>query len=97
MHDANFDAAALLADLHDDQLLAVQEAAENRLQQSALAAHREGALIDLLEIRERTRRKGEVFDTALYVEISDRSAYRVAGSTSMYDLYAEGLRLGSPR
>lgn len=94
MHDANFDAAALLADLHDDQLLAVQEAAENRLQQSALAAHREGVLIDLLEARERTRRKGEIFDTALYVEISDRSAYRVAGSTSMYDLYAEGLRLG---
>lgn len=77
-------------------MLAVQDAAESRLENaaSALARADENTLLNLLETRETTTRRREVFDAALYIEISDRSAYRTAGQSTQHTLYAHGLRLG---
>ncbi|MFZ2509574.1 MAG: HNH endonuclease, partial [Gordonia sp. (in: high G+C Gram-positive bacteria)] len=89
------DVAVLLEGLSAAQLLAVQEAAEKRLQSAALVAQSEDGLLDLLASRERTLCARQVFDAALYVELSDRGAYRKGGFISMPALYSGGLRLGS--
>ncbi|MFC0315647.1 DUF222 domain-containing protein [Gordonia phosphorivorans] len=93
MDDA-FDPLALVAGLGPEQLLAVQDAAEKRLQGAALARENEDGLLDLLETRERTLAARQVFDAALYVELSDRGAYRKAGFVSPFALFSGGLRLG---
>lgn len=93
---AGFDAAALVDGLTLPQLLALQDAAETRLQHSAadLARHGDNDLLNLLETREATGHRRETFNAALYIEISDRSAYRLAGHNTHHALYAFGLRLG---
>ncbi|MFC0315320.1 DUF222 domain-containing protein [Gordonia phosphorivorans] len=93
--DDDFDPVAFLAGLSTTQLLAVQETAEGSLAGTTLARHSDDGLLDLLELRERTHRRREVFDAKLYVEISDRGAYRKAGCVSAHMLYEQGLRLGS--
>ncbi|AVM02294.1 HNH endonuclease [Gordonia iterans] len=93
-----FDPAVLLAGLSPAQLLAVQTTAEQRLTAEAtalVAAESDDALLGLLDVREQTRRRAEVFDAALYVEVSDRGVYRTAGHISVHQLYAFGLRLGA--
>ncbi|MFZ2510327.1 MAG: DUF222 domain-containing protein, partial [Gordonia sp. (in: high G+C Gram-positive bacteria)] len=55
----------------------------------------EDGLLDLLDAREATLRRRQVFDATLYVELSDRGGYRKAGFISMPALYSGGLRLGS--
>ena len=100
-----FDPAVLLAGLSPAQLLAVQTTAEQRLTAEAtalVAAESDDALLGLLDVREQTRRRAEVFDAALYIEIStssihrisDRGVYRTAGHISTHQLYAHGARLG---
>jgi len=92
-----FDPAVLLADLSPAQLLAVQTTAEQRLSTEAaalVAAESDDALLGLLDTREQTHRRAEVFDAALYIEISDRGVYRRAGHISTHQLYAHGVRLG---
>ncbi|MFT4087395.1 MAG: DUF222 domain-containing protein [Gordonia sp. (in: high G+C Gram-positive bacteria)] len=77
------------------QLLNLHERIENQLgRHTVLARETEDGLLDLLEIRERSRRKAEVFNAALYVEINDRDVHRQAGYCSVYALYQQGLRLG---
>ena len=89
-----FDAAAFLSGLSTAQLLVVQDAAEVRLQEAVLAPESEDGLLDLLEARESTLCKRQIFDAALYVEISDRQVYHKAGACSEFALYSTGLRLG---
>ncbi len=94
---AGFDPAAFVANLSPADLLAVQTAAEKRLTAEAtalLAAESEDGLLGLLDAREQCRRRAEVFDAALYIEISDRGVYRRAGHISTHQLYAHGARLG---
>ncbi|MFZ2512034.1 MAG: hypothetical protein WAW85_13225, partial [Gordonia sp. (in: high G+C Gram-positive bacteria)] len=76
---SGFDAAAVVDGLSAAQLLAVQDAAEVRLQSVALAPESEDGLLDLLDAREATLRRRQVFDATLYVELSDRGGYRKAG------------------
>ncbi|MFZ2509513.1 MAG: HNH endonuclease, partial [Gordonia sp. (in: high G+C Gram-positive bacteria)] len=90
-----FDATAVVDGLSAAQLVAVQDAAEVRLRSAALTPESEDGLLDLLEAREATVRRQQVFDAALYVELSDRGAYRKGGFISMAALYSGGLRLGS--
>ncbi len=95
---AGFDPDTVIAGLSPTQLLAVQTAAENRLTAEApalLAGESEDGLLGLLDAREQCRRRAEVFDAALYVEVSDRGVYRTAGHISVHQLYAFGLRLGA--
>ncbi|AVL99525.1 HNH endonuclease [Gordonia iterans] len=92
-----FDADTLIAGLSPAELLAVQTAAEKRLSAEAialLAAESDDGLLGLLDAREQAHRRAEVFDAALYVEISDRGVYRRAGHISTHQLYAHGARLG---
>ncbi|WP_454162492.1 DUF222 domain-containing protein [Gordonia iterans] len=94
---AGFDPDTLITGLSPAELLAVQTAAEKRLSAEAtrlLAAESDDALLGLLDAREQTRRRAEVFDAALYVEVSDRGVYRRAGHISAHQLYAHGARLG---
>ncbi|WP_448223278.1 hypothetical protein [Gordonia iterans] len=94
----SFDPAVMLAGLSPAQLLAVQTAAEKRLTAEAtslLAAESEDGLLGLLDAREQCRRRAEVCDAALYVEVSDRGVYRTAGHISVHQLYAYGVRLGA--
>ncbi|WP_454163521.1 DUF222 domain-containing protein [Gordonia iterans] len=91
-----FDPDTVIAGLSPTQLLAVQTAAEKRLTAEAtalLAAEPEDGLLGLLDAREQTRRRAEVFDAALYIEVSDRGVYRRAGHISTHQLYARGARL----
>ncbi|WP_159067441.1 hypothetical protein [Gordonia iterans] len=100
-----FDPDTLIAGLSPAELLAVQTAAEKRLSAAAtalLAAESDDGLLGLLDAREQAHRRAEVFDAALYVEIStssihrisDRGVYRRAGHISTHQLYAHGARLG---
>ncbi|WP_159067467.1 HNH endonuclease signature motif containing protein [Gordonia iterans] len=94
---AVLDPAAFVATLSPAELLAVQTAAEQRLTAEAtalVAAESDDGLLGLLDAREQTRRRAEVFDAALYIEISDRGVYRTAGHISVHQLYAYGARLG---
>ncbi|WP_159067554.1 DUF222 domain-containing protein [Gordonia iterans] len=102
---AGFDPDTLIAGLSPAELLAVQTAAEKRLSAEAtalLAAESDDGLLGLLDAREQAHRRAEVFDAALYVEIStssihrisDRGVYRRAGHISAHQLYAHGARLG---
>ncbi|WP_159067517.1 DUF222 domain-containing protein [Gordonia iterans] len=102
---AGFDPDTLIAGLSPAELLAVQAAAEKRLSTEAtalLAAESDNGLLGLLDAREQTHRRAEVFDAALYIEIStssihrisDRGVYRRAGHISTHQLYAHGARLG---
>ncbi|WP_159067499.1 HNH endonuclease signature motif containing protein [Gordonia iterans] len=94
---AGFDPDTLITGLSPAELLAVQTAAEKRLSAEAtalLAAESDDALLGLLDTREQTHRRAEVFDAALYIEISDRGVYRRAGHISTHQLYAHGVRLG---
>lgn len=91
---AGVDPAALVAGLSTEELLAVADHCERRLMDAPLSRHTENGLLDLLEAREETARRREVFDAALFVEISDRCAYRSAGYKTMHQLYSSGLRLG---
>ncbi len=102
---AGFDPDTLIAGLSPAELLAVQTAAEKRLSTEAtalLAAESDNGLLGLLDAREQTHRRAEVFDAALYIEIStssihrisDRGVYRRAGHISTHQLYAHGARLG---
>lgn len=96
-----FDGAGLrrvLSELSVAQLLAVHDEAEKWLATAslsgALSGHAESELLDVLELREQTRRRGEVFDAALYLEVSDRDVDSTAGFMSVHSLYARGVRLG---
>ncbi|MFT3714822.1 MAG: DUF222 domain-containing protein [Gordonia sp. (in: high G+C Gram-positive bacteria)] len=91
---SDIDPVALLEGLDIATLLAVQDAAERRLADAVLSPMSEDDLLDALEHREQTRRRGDVFDAALYVEISDRQVFRKAGAPTIHHLYAHGLRLG---
>ncbi|WP_448222799.1 DUF222 domain-containing protein [Gordonia iterans] len=94
---AGFDPDTLIAGLSPAELLAMQTATEKRLSAEAtrlLAAESDDGLLGLLDAREQTRRRAEVFDAALYVEVSDRGVYRRAGHISAHQLYAHGARLG---
>ncbi|WP_159067479.1 DUF222 domain-containing protein [Gordonia iterans] len=102
---AGFDPDTLIAGLSPAELLAVQTATEKRLSAEAtalLAAESDDGLLGLLDAREQAHRRAEVFDAALYVEIStssihrisDRGVYRRAGHISTHQLYAHGARLG---
>ena len=95
-HATTFDVDAFLAGLDPGQLLAVQEAAEDRLQAAALTRAGDDRLLDLLRVRERTTRKAQIFDAALYIEINDRNTFRAAGYSTITALYGQGVRLGSP-
>ncbi|GAC58680.1 hypothetical protein GOHSU_46_00010, partial [Gordonia hirsuta DSM 44140 = NBRC 16056] len=93
-----FDASAIVAGLTVFELLALQDAAETRLQASAetaLALSDDNALLDVLETRETTSRRREIFNSVLYTEVSDRRVYNLAGHHTTHQLYACGLRLGS--
>ncbi|MFT4087376.1 MAG: DUF222 domain-containing protein [Gordonia sp. (in: high G+C Gram-positive bacteria)] len=78
------------------ELVDLQERIEDRLaHDTVLGRESEDSLLDLAETRERARRKAEVFNAALYVEINDRDVHRQAGYCSTYALYQQGLRLGT--
>ncbi len=66
---AGFDPDTLIAELSPARLLAVQTATEKRLSTEAtrlLAAESDDALLGLLDTREQTHRRAEVFDAALF-------------------------------
>ncbi|MFT4088522.1 MAG: DUF222 domain-containing protein [Gordonia sp. (in: high G+C Gram-positive bacteria)] len=78
------------------ELLDLQERIEDRLgHHTTLGRESEDSLLGLVETRERSRRKAEVFNAALYVEINDRDVHKQAGYCSTYALYQQGLRLGT--
>lgn len=93
MNDDEFDPQPLTAGRSPAELMAIAEAVEEELAAAALSRESEDALLDLLEIRERAHRKAVLTDAALYVEISDRSAYRRAGYATLHQLFTHGLRV----
>lgn len=82
--------------LPDDpgELAEVIDMAVAKLAAAAFTASTEDQLLATAEVLERTHRRFDGVDAALYVEISDRGAYSKAGFFSLHGYLAGGLRLG---